>query len=203
MHDFVPSFYVSSGTRFYVFFLQNPFYGEMFLPSFQVFPQNHQVLLCGFALPGNWGEFAEICNEGLAATENSSKNRENFDFYHIQNLSLVIHIYINLSGERIFLGLGRAWSCQWRVHRSLSSKPAAGPRPGGAPAKLSNSNSGRSDAFFFLLFFWSYAHRALKDCSLSPRQGNCLGQTDDGGRRRRGARDKSWREYLVEKLLLA
>ena len=142
MHDFVPSFYVSSGTRFYVFFLQNPFYGEMFLPSFQVFPQNHQVLLCGFALPGNWGEFAEICNEGLAATENSSKNRENFDFYHIQNLSLVIHIYINLSGERIFLGLGRAWSCQWRVHRSLSSKPAAGPRPGGAPAKLSNSSSG-------------------------------------------------------------
>ena len=125
----------------------------MFLPSFQVFPQNHQVLLCGFALPGNWGEFAEICNEGLAATENSSKNRENFDFYHIQNLSLVIHIYINLSGERIFLGLGRAWSCQWRVHRSLSSKPAAGPRPGGAPAKLSNSNSGRSDAFFFSSFF--------------------------------------------------
>lgn len=125
----------------------------MFSPSFQVFPQNHQVLLCGFALPGNWGEFAEICNEGLAATENSSKNRENFDFYHIQNLSLVIHIYINLSGERIFLGLGRAWSCQWRVHRSLSSKPAAGPRPGGAPAKLSNSNSGRSDAFFFFFFF--------------------------------------------------
>ena len=41
----------------------------------------------------------------------------------------------NLFDEPIFSGLGRAWSCQWREHQSLASKPTVDPPPSVSPAK--------------------------------------------------------------------